>query len=343
MIDRAALHALTPARRAALIYSEAQSAVSHDLWQAALGKGEDRGSRADRVGRDDPFDALLDQLQRQQDSRSAPAIARPAVLRLMQRAEGTDDGIDPDGGGDGNAGGGGRRRDGHDDHDDHHAGGLTGLGVNIRHRQTLEDAAARTGIPAPALAAIVDAEAGKARDGSWQIYSRNPRSSAAGLGQFLSRTWEGLAEAGGTWLNAHARGAGWIGGDGQLLASARPALLALRYDAVASINGIADYARRNLDGLRRAGVDTAGEIGATARLAYLGHHLGLGDAIRFLRQGGLSGARARVLLDAQVGQSTSGRRIAATGDATAAHRSWLLGYLDRMVRVDRYTAPDHIV
>ncbi|RZM32921.1 MAG: hypothetical protein EOP67_25100 [Sphingomonas sp.] len=216
-------------------------------------------------------------------------------------------------------------------------GVLTGLGVNTRHTQTLQDAAERTGIPAPALAAIVDAEAGKARDGSWQVYSRNPRSSAAGLGQFLSRTWEGLAETRGTWLNTHACSQGWLGDNGQVLAGARPALLALRYDAVASINGIADYARRNLDGLRRAGVEAAGEIGATACLAYLGHHLGLGDAIRFLRQGGLSQARARVLLDAQVGQPVSQRRIAEVGDATAAHRRWLLSYLDRKVRVDRFS------
>ncbi|WP_375421011.1 peptidoglycan-binding protein [uncultured Sphingomonas sp.] len=318
MIDRAALHALTPARRAALIYSEAQSAVSRDLWQAALGSGADRETRADRIERRNPLDALLEQLQRQPDAPSQAPVARPAVLRLMPRPEPFQSAVDPDGAG---------------------RGGLTGLGVNERHQRTLEDAAARTGIPAPALAAIVDAEAGKARDGSWQVYSRNPRSSAAGLGQFLSRTWEGLAETGGTWLNAHARGQGWIGDNGQLLASARPALLALRYDAVASINGIADYARRNLDGLRRAGVDSAGEIGATARLAYLGHHLGLGDAIRFLRQGGLSQARARVLLDAQVGQPVSQQRIAAVGDATASHRSWLLGYLDRKVRADRYAAP----
>ncbi|HEX8421064.1 MAG TPA: peptidoglycan-binding protein [Sphingomonas sp.] len=324
MIDRAALHALTPARRAALIYSEAQSAVSRDLWQAALGSSEDRETRADRIERRNPLDALLEQLQRQPDTQSQAPVARPAVLRLMPPSDPLRSDVDPDGAG----------RTGH--------GGLGGLGVNERHQRTLEDAAARTGIPAPALAAIVDAEAGKARDGSWQVYSRNPRSSAAGLGQFLSRTWEGLAETGGTWLNAHARGQGWIGGDGQLLASARPALLALRYDAVASINGIADYARRNLDGLRRAGVDGAGEIGATARLAYLGHHLGLGDAIRFLRQGGLSQARARVLLDAQVGQPVSQRRIAAVGDATAAHRSWLLGYLDRKVRADRYAAPMNV-
>ncbi|WP_445193716.1 peptidoglycan-binding protein [Sphingomonas sp. Tas61C01] len=320
MIDRAALHALTPARRAALIYSEAQSAVSRDLWQAAMGSGDDRETRADRVERRNPLDALLDQLQRQPDTPSAGPISRPAVLRLMPQDPLPRE-VDPDEAG---------------------RGGLTGLGINARHTQTLQDAAARTGIPAPALAAIVDAEAGKARDGSWQVYSRNPRSSAAGLGQFLSRTWEGLAETGGTWLNAHARGEGWLGGNGQVLASALPALLALRYDAVASINGIADYARRNLDGLRRAGVDTAGEMGATARLAYLGHHLGLGDAIRFLRQGGLSQARARVLLDAQVGQPVSQRRIAEVGDASAAHRSWLLGYLDRKVCVDRYSGSTHL-
>ena len=113
----------------------------------------------------------------------------------------------------------------------------------------------------------------------------------------------------------------------------------MRYDPATAINGIADYARRNLDGLRRAGVggSVAGSDGTngTAKLAYLGHHLGLGDAVRFLR-GGLGESRARVLLGAQIGAASSERRIEAAGGASAAHRSWLLGYLDHKVRPERF-------
>jgi hypothetical protein len=324
MIDRAALMAMTPAARAALIYGEARAAASQRLWDAALGSAAD-DTRAERRPRErSALDTLLDQIDRRAAAATPPPPPRqpPAIVLPEAPSPAPRDGV-------------GKDRDAAERQptDRQLPAQVQGLGVNARYRATLEDAATRTGIPAPALAAIVDAEASKARDGSWQPFSRNPRSSAAGLGQFLSRTWEGLAETDGTWLNREAHSQGWIGGDGQVRADGRQALLALRYDAVAAINGVADYARRNLDGLRRAGVDVAGDVAATARLAYVGHHLGLGDAIRFLRQGGLSAARARTLLCTQVGTMLGERRIAQAGDATVAHRDWLIGYLDRKVRI----------
>jgi len=320
MIDRLSLQSLPPERRAQIIYGQAQAEMSQRLWQAAL--GGDRETRAaatglpgSSLGGAGGLDALLAQLagraNRSDDPISAAAEPGPAAAPATAPACATEP-EDP----------------------------VEGLGANRRHAPALDAAAQRTGIPAAALAAIVDAEAGKAPDGSWQCFSRNPRSSAAGLGQFLSRTWEGLAEQSGTWLHGVARANGWLGDHGQVRAEARAALLATRYDPVAAINGVADYARRNLDGLSRAGVASAGsDAGATARLAYLGHHLGLGDAIRFVRDGELGATRARTLLDAQVGASSSQHRIAsASGDAAAAHRNWLLGYLDRKVRVDRFAA-----
>ena len=50
----------------------------------------------------------------------------------------------------------------------------------------------------------------KGKGGRWQVMSRNPRSSAAGLGQFLSGTWIGEAQRKGTYLNEVARTRGWI-------------------------------------------------------------------------------------------------------------------------------------
>lgn len=332
VIDRVGLAALPPAKRADVIYAEAQAAMSRRLWQAALG---DTGSGGDREvsplssieGRapggssiESLLASLIGELRTAREERpTAPvqtggapvpmAAATASSAAVMAPAPTTSSAA---------------------------VDAVDGLGPNIRFRSTLAAAAERVGVPASALAAIVDAEAGKAADGSWKVYSRNPRSSAAGLGQFLNRTWEGLAESRGTWLHDYADRQGWLGADGQVRADCRVAVLACRYDPTAAINGIADYARRNLDGLRHAGISSEGEVRATARLAYLGHHLGLGDAVHFLRGNGLSAPRARALLDAQVGMSSSARRIAETGDATSAHREWLVSYLDRKIRPDRF-------
>ena len=332
MIDPTGLASAPRDRRAAIIYGAAQAEMSKHLWRAALGGsgGGSAGSRDESLtmsGRDTASSTSLDSLiallipEAKIPTTTPDPVAGAAEVRA--RFATADLGppvhrhaVDPD---------------------QHGASPAPdGLGPNARHAPILQAAAARTGIPAAALAAIVDAEAGKARDGTWQTYSRNPRSSAAGLGQFLSRTWEGMAETGGTWLNGLARANGWLGDNGQVLASARATVLSLRYDPTAAINGIADFAKRNLDGLDRAGVSAHGEVGATARLAYLGHHLGLGDAVRFMRDGGLSKSRAHTLLDAQIGTGDSSRRIASTGDATIAHRNWLLDFMDRKIRPQRF-------
>jgi hypothetical protein len=118
---------------------------------------------------------------------------------------------------------------------------------------------------------------------------------------------------------------------------ARSELLALRYDPGASIQATADYARGNLDRLRRAGVAVGDSMEGVAHAAYLGHHLGVGDAIKFMK-GGLDASRARLLLSAQVGAAAAGQRIAAAGDATDAHRAWLLNYVGRNVRPARFDA-----
>jgi hypothetical protein len=317
-IDRGALAALTPAKRAEVIYGAAQSELSQRLWQAALGSNDRAQDSSDSVfapaaptTRAQQLDALIAAMTGEQQATGAAPAMRPAVLYTESAMPAPATVAGPS---------------------------LDGLGANSRYRGTLQAAAARTNLPASALAAIVDAEAGKGRDGSWQVYSRNPRSSAAGLGQFLSRTWEGMATIKGTWLNQFARAQGWLDGGGKVLPGARSALLSARYDPTAAINGIADYARHNLDGLRRQGVSVDGDVTATARLAYLGHHLGLGDAARFLRNGGLGESRARTVLAAQVGSDSSQRRIATSGDATAAHRDWLLGYLDRKIQPARFGA-----
>lgn len=317
MIVSADLARLAPSEKAAMIYAEAHGDVANRLWRAALGgdtgdvgTGHASTARLRTVESPDfDVDSLLSLLNSRSNAPSArpsavddstpPAARTPCVIGATE------------------------------------PGKLGGLGPNGRFGGALEAAARRTGIPAAALAAIVDAEAAKRCDGSWKTTSRNPRSSAAGLGQFLGSTWQGEAERAGTWLHGIAMGQGWLSSDGHVLPGARSALLALRYDAATAINATADYAHRSVTLLKKAGIAIGEDVTTVARAAYLGHHLGTADAVRFLK-GGLGSGRAKLLLDSQVGSAAASRRIASVGDAASAHRSWLLDYIDRHITPTRF-------
>ncbi|WP_114955035.1 lytic transglycosylase domain-containing protein [Sphingosinicella terrae] len=337
MIDRAQLEHLRPAQRAEIIYRQAQSELAQSLWRAAVGDG-DRDAASARAGTGGGIatgfglDELLTLIGRGTDAvptgsipaaacgcNHGEAAAAPIAALAPQSAP-----LAP-------APPASSRGE--------YAVGHVGLGPNARYGALIARAGERTGLPPSALAAIIDAEAARGAGGVWNSHSRNPRSSAAGLGQFISSTWIGEAERGGTWLNGEASRRGWLGADGRVEPSARSSLLAMRYDPEASIEAIADYADHNLARLRRGGVDFGDNVERIARGAYLAHHLGPGDAMRFLARGGLDDGRAARLLAAQVGPSGASRRVAAAaGDASEAHRQWLLSYLDRRIRPDRFTA-----
>ncbi|OSZ64881.1 peptidoglycan-binding protein [Sphingomonas sp. IBVSS2] len=348
MIPRADLSQLSPANRAKVIYTEAQTELASRLWRAALGDGERDDRKGNGIGQNGlSGDSLLDLLGGRmggqangvqgcncgcacachrkvvgkdfaddciEDLRGAIGDTAEERSRAMAAAMGTEATVSVARGA--------------------VVSGLA-LGANTRFAPALAMAEARTGIPATALAAIVDAEAAKGRDGSWNTMSRNPRSSAAGLGQFLSGTWEHLAETSGTWLNQLATDRGWLDGRGQVLPGARSALLALRYDGQASILGVADLAKFNLSRLEQSGIRVHTDAETLAKSAYLTHHLGLGDAKKFLA-GGIEPGRARMLLAAQIGGGAADHRIAAAGNATQAHRQWLLGFIDRRIRPEQF-------
>ncbi|NWK98908.1 peptidoglycan-binding protein [Sphingobium lactosutens] len=319
MIGATGLPALSAAQKAEVIYTQARSELTNRLWRAALG-GEEDGTKA--IGGETKLPMSLDALLSLLDERkgaTAHAAPQPPVPTVEKERNAP------------------ARWDGQGQQGQAPANGQRGYGPNAGYAGALSAAAQRTGLPAAALATIVHAEAAKGSDGRWLPYSRNPRSSAAGLGQFLSGTWRGEAEREGTWLNDVARQQGWLNDHGKVKGEDCAALLALRYNPEAAIQATADYAKANLDALGRAGISIGESAQAIAQAAYLGHHLGRGDAIRFLK-GGLDPDRARTLLNVQVGAASAGKKIAATGNAAAAHRAWLLDFMGRNIRPERFDA-----
>ena len=321
---------LSAPEKAQLIYEQARSDMAGRLWRAALGVEEPNAAQGN-TAKEGPMSlnlllALLD------ERGSAPLPSAPQAPVIPQKS--ASDGADADGQrrqappqpmvsavGEDGAGSG--------------SSGRGGYGPNAGYAGILEAAGRRTGLPPAALATIVHAEAAKDRNGRWLPYSRNPRSSAAGLGQFLSSTWLGEAAREGTWLNQMARQQGWLGKNGKVMGEHRSAMLSLRYNPEAAIQATADYAAANLAALRKAGAAIEGGAQGIAQAAYLGHHLGRGDAIRFLK-GGLHPERAQILLKAQIGTAAANRQIAAVGDAALAHKSWLNNYIKKNIQAAHF-------
>ena len=339
-MQMAGLEALSPQERARVIYTQARSEMTDRLWQAAIGNAQDERSGGQMPCHHSGLGLPMEMMAMLGTGGKSPGtygqetdalakmvdafVATPSKPTARTDNFVTTAPIQPN-----------RSITGSSTAGTSITSPLSSLGANSRFAGALQKAAERSGLPAPALAAIIDAEAAKRPDGSWNLMSRNPRSSAAGLGQFLSGTWIGMAQKPGNWLYDTAMQKGWLTDNGRVKPSARSSLLALRYDAEASINSIADYARSNITVIRKAGVRAGEDSQTLARIAYLGHHLGPGDAIRYLK-GGLGDGRAAHLLKAQIGSASALDRIARTGDASAAHRDWLDSYIARKIRPDRF-------
>lgn len=298
---------LSPETKAALVWSDMRQEMLRQLWQAALGDANGSGSPAENgMGLALQF----------------PGID-PSVLLALQGAETAA----PSGAA------GTQAASGISPFAFTGENGELDLKDNAVYQPLLEAAGARTGLPPSMLASIINAEAAT-RNGVWDPNSRNPRSTAAGLTQFLASTWESETERPGTWLNSVAAERGWLNAKGRVRPEAREQLLALRFDPRASIEAAADYALANLRALEKQGLVHDGlSAGEMAKRAYIAHHLGAGDAARFLT-GGLAPARARALLASQIGGAAAAARIQSAGNATAAHRQWLTAYVDSKIRVD---------
>lgn len=207
--------------------------------------------------------------------------------------------------------------------------------LNGKYLGAIVEAAARTGLPPQALAALIEAEAAKVRGtGQWDANSKSPSSSARGLAQFLDRTWIGEAVRAGGLLNAEARASGCVSADNEVVDRAR--LLQLRFDPRVSLLAAADLAVVNLavladKGVLPAAVDAAGQ----AKLAYLAHHEGAARAAGFLR--GDMGYVSPASFKANVPAAKRATALAAAGgDIGHAYRDYLARYIDRRIVVTAF-------
>ncbi|MES2116807.1 MAG: LysM domain-containing protein [Pseudomonadota bacterium] len=109
-------------------------------------------------------------------------------------------------------------------------------------------------------------------------------------------------------------------------------LLDLRYEPEYAINTAVDYGKINLRGLTAAGflVDGLNDPDR-AKLIYLTHHLGLGDAKDFIRNR-MSAKHAEYILKLQI-KDAPAENLAKNehGDYLKAHRKWLLNYIDKKI------------
>jgi murein DD-endopeptidase MepM/ murein hydrolase activator NlpD len=264
------------------------------------------------------------------------------------------------------------------------------LGANLEFRDHVKTAAKRAAVLPQAVAAVMNAEAAKDKAGKWKADSKSDKSSATGMTQFLDGTWVGEALRAGTFLNEKAVKEGWLSKDakGQLqfkkadgtfvtspgltskltaktmIPSARTAqdknlqkLLNLREQAEYAIMAAMDYAKYNLDCLTAKGYDIA-SLNDTekARIMYLCHHLGIGDAVHFIQntipeediyaedkkgKKRLKQNGAKKLLTAQIGEKKAEKNYVTPkgGSWVKGHRAWLSEFIEGHIVPHTFACP----
>jgi len=118
--------------------------------------------------------------------------------------------------------------------------------------------------------------------------------------------------------------------------------LNLRFEPEFIIMAAVDYGLYNLAQLQAAGysVDTLNDANK-AKIFYLTHHLGLGDAKRFIRKT-ITEESAHKLLVAQVGAKRAAsfaNNPGNDGSYVKGHRAWLSDYIDRNINLENFYCP----
>lgn len=96
-----------------------------------------------------------------------------------------------------------------------------------------------------------------------------------------------------------------------------------RFDPEQAIHSAVDYGAQNLAGLQAKNFDVNSLSDSDkAKVIYLCHHLGIGDAQKFIQKT-ISESHAQYLLEQQVGTESADDRAEKAGSHLTAHRKWL--------------------
>jgi len=211
------------------------------------------------------------------------------------------------------------------------------LGKNSQYQDAIMSASQRTGMDPAAIASIVNAEAGKNKDGTWNAAATNPKSSARGLTQFLNGSWVEQAQKKGTALNEKAKELGMLDKKGKVIPEKKDELLALRDDPPLSVTTAAEYAQQNLAQLNKQGlVPKNATDDEKAKLAYLAHHEGPGGAKKFLN-GTLSKESAEKQMKANFSDKAQKDLLSKhNNDPVAAYKDGLNQYIDKKIQPSNF-------
>jgi murein DD-endopeptidase MepM/ murein hydrolase activator NlpD len=207
---------------------------------------------------------------------------------------------------------------------------------NEKYRAMLIGSAKRHGQTPQALAAMLEAEAAKMRDGTWSERSNeNSPSLAQGLAQFFPAAWTGVFEDKESLLYKDCQ---------NLAPSVR---LSKRLEAKYAIDGAASYAKSNIKSFAKSTHFAVDPLTSEdkAKLAYLLHHEGLSGAKRLFGIGDrLTNEEARNRLLSQIGRNKGDqvdRLILQYGNnAFSAYKGWLFNYIDKKISVASYLVQD---
>lgn len=203
--------------------------------------------------------------------------------------------------------------------------------INNVYRSYIIASAKKYGLTPHALAALINAEAAKTKDGQWNANSKAQSTTAAGLTQFLSDTWLDMANNKSTLIGKYKN---------ENPSASKEKILNLRFKPEMSIDAAGAYAIHNF---KASGLDykRLKEPSSIAKLAYLLHHEGATGGSHFVNNK-ISEERSKKLLYKQFGkngQKTADGYIKKYGSAKVAYIEWLSTYIDTKIRVLHYV-PD---